>query len=290
MNSFIKKIVVCIAVFSLFGICFAQVEENEGPTINLDYGKGKLSPNPVYDFTYFVPLISKTPVTHWISEGNDQAAQVISHTKKTKGDKFTVKCKLKFTGDGCFRNVFDSQDMIEYNKQFFDEGGTLKRLLEYIEFKGNSHGCIEIKGRIDGEIEIVETIEIDFACKGQSPVMISMYDLDCEDGKYNTDHKKNYILARVNKLTFKQYDEDPAMTVEVASIRPAENKEGWMANFAGKMVSLFMPPMKVTQSGNDTMLSFGSALNRKESAFIFPKAENLNDLVAVVDADGHPTP
>ena len=289
MISFSRHIIVCLAIFALFGVC-AKAEKDNGPTINLDYGKGQLSPNPVSDFTYFVPLISKTPVAHWISEENDQAAQIISHKKKNDGDSFEVECRVKFTGDGCFRNVFDPQDMIEYNKQFFKEGDTIKRLLEYIEFKGASSGCIKIVGRIENGIELIENIEIDFACKGKSPVMISMYNLDCEDGNYNAEHKKSHILVRINKLIFNRCDEDPAMSVEVASIRPASNKEGWMASFAGKMVNIFMPPMKITQSGNDTMLSFGGALNRKENAFIFPKAENLNGMVALVDTNGHPIP
>jgi hypothetical protein len=258
-------------------VSFSAYATNEnGPTINLDYGKGKLSANPVSEFMYFVPLVSKTPVSRWISEQNDQSAQVVSHTKTVKGNSFTVKCELKITGNGSYRNVFNFDDMLQFKKQFFDEGGTIKRMLEYIQFEGESLGCISIKGKIDGGIETVQTVEIDFGYSDESPVLISMYDIECKDGKYNDKDKKSCMLVRVNKLSFERCDENPVMKVDVASVRSAKNKEGFLARFTGQLVNIFMPPMEITQDGNDAMLSFGAALTREDNAFIFPKAENLN--------------
>ena len=268
-----------------------EVTCDQGPTISLDYGTDTDNINTVCEFLYFVPLVSKTPVTQWVSADNTQSAKVISHKKVISGDSFTVTCTVEFTGAGTSKNIFDFDDMIEYKKQFFKEGETIKRILEYIELTGDSTGSIEIKGRVDGGIETVETIEIIFNRNGQSPVLISMYDLDCENGTYDENQKKNHYLARVEKLSFKRCDENPAMIVDISSIRPAKSKEGMMAALAGKVLSVFLPPMQIKQAGNDTMMNFGAAINRKEPSFIFPKAENVTEMVAMAkDTEDHPKP
>lgn len=295
MKRYFRYIAVCVFVFAGLGSITADDVTNaavgdKGPTISLDYGAGTASANSVSEFLYFVPLISKTDVTQWISANNTQSAKVTSHCKETDGNSFTVRCQVQFEGEGSSKNIFNYDSMIEYKKQFFKEGETIKRVLEYIEFTGDSTGCFEINGRIDGGIETVEDVIIDFSCEDKSPVIISMYDLECKNGKYDFNKKKNHFIARVNKLTFKRCDEDPAMMVDIASIRPAKAKEGFMASFAGKVLNMFLPPMQIKQSGNDTMLSFGAALNRKEPAFIFPKADNVSTMVAMADSNRNPEP
>jgi hypothetical protein len=288
MRSFCSLILVVgifVASFNTSPVCARQrrsVKKACGPTINLDYGQDKLAPNPISHFMYFVPLVAHTPIESWMSSKNTQQAEFISHSRKNKGNSFVVKSSFKVSGKGSFRNIFDSTEMIEFNKQFFKKGATMKHLLDYIAFEGGTVGCMEVKGKTIGHIDTVEEVIVSFNCKGKkSPVIVAMHDIKPANGKYSYDNRINKIIARVNKLRFKQSSGKPRMTIEVASIKSAGKKDGLFASVTGMVANVFLPPMPVTQQGNDAMMSFGGALVRKESAYVFPKAANFQLQVAM---------
>ena len=253
----------------------------KGPTINLDYGLNITEPNPVESFMYFVPLTSKTPVANWFSKINDQTAKVISYSKKTKKDSFTVECQFAMNGEGVYKNVFNTKKIIETNVKRAKGKGTLKQIPEYISFEGEAVGCIEIKGTIKKGVETVQEVKVSFNKSGKSPVLISMYDVKPKNGKYLYSNRSNNILARVNKLTFKRDSKNPKMDVGIASIRPSKSKEGLIASISGVVATAFLPPMSISQQGSDSMMNFGETLVRKQMAFSFPRAESLEIMVAM---------
>ena len=256
-------------------------KKNCGPTINLDYGQDKLAPNPIANFMYFVPLVAHTPTENWMSSKNTQQAKFISHSRKNKGNSFVVKSSFKISGKGSFKNVFDSTKMIEFNRQFFKKGDTMKYLLDYISLEGGTIGCMVVKGKTIGGIDTIEELTVSFNCKGKkSPVTVAMYDTKSVNGKYSYDNRFNRYIARVNELHFKQSTGKPKMTIEIASVRAAGKKDGFLSSVTGMVANVFLPPMPVTQQGNDAMMSFGGALARKEPAYIFPKTANLQIQVA----------
>jgi hypothetical protein len=276
---------IFLASFNTGTICASQRgndEKNCGPTINLDYGQDKLAPNPISSFMYFVPLVAHTPTESWMSSKNTQQAEFFSHSRKDKGNSFVVKSSFKVSGKGSFRNVFDSTEMIEFNRQFFKKGDTMKHLIDYIAFEGGAIGCMEVKGKTIGQIDTIQEVVVSFNCKGKkSPVTVAMYDTKPVNGKYSYDNRFNRYVARVNKIRFRQSSEKPRMCIEVGSVRSADKKDGLFASVTGVIANIFLPPMPVTQHGNDAMMSFGGALARKESAYVFPKAANFQMQVAM---------
>ena len=288
MRSFYSLILVvgiCVASFNTAPVCARQrrnVKKACGPTINLDYGQDKLAPNPIENFMYFVPLVAHTPTENWMSSKNTQQAEFISHSRKNKGNSFVVKSTFKVSGKGSFRNVFDSTEMIEFNKQFFKKGNTMKHLLDYIALEGGTIGCMEVRGKTAGGVDKVQEVIVSFNCKGKkSPVMVAMHDIKSANGNYSYDNRTNKIVARVNKIRFKQSSGKPKMTIEVASIKSAGKKDSIFSSVTGMVANVFLPPMPVTQKGNDAMMSFGQALARKESVYVFPKAESLQLQIAM---------
>ena len=289
MKSFYSLLLVVGILFASFNIqpCFAgqkpHIEEICGPTINLDYGSDRFAPNPISHFMYFVPLIAHTPVEARMSSKNTQQAEFISYSRRNKSHSFVVKSCFKVSGKGSFRNIFNSTKMIEFNRQFFKKGDTMKHLLDYISFEGETIGYVEVKGRTVGQIDTVEEVVVSFKHKSKkSPVLVSLYDAKPVNGKYDYDKRINKFLARVNRLSFRQSAGKPKMSIDVASIRPADKKEGFFASVTGMIANIFLPPIPVTQEGNEAMIGFGSALAGKEAAYVFPKAENLQIQVAMI--------
>jgi hypothetical protein len=231
---------------------------------------------------YFVPLVAHTPTESWMSSKNTQLAEFISHSRKNKGNSFVVKSSFKVSGKGSFKNVFDSTAMIEFNRQFFKKGATMKYLIDYIAFEGGTIGCMEVKGKTTGGIDTVKEVIVSFNCKGKkSPVTVAMYDTKSINGEYRYEKRFNRYVARVNEISFKQSSGMPKMNIEIASVRSADKKDGLFASVTGAIANIFLPPMPVTQQGNDAMMSFGGALTRKESAYVFPKAVDFQTQVAM---------
>ncbi len=109
----------------------------------------------------------------------------------------------------------------------------------------------------------------------KSPVTIGLYDIKPVKGKYEYKRRSKEKVARVNSLKFKAGQADPKMVIEVASIRNKNSKEGLLCKVKGSIANLFIPPIKVSESGNGTMLDFGYALYRGQDLFTFPVASNL---------------
>ena len=256
-----------------------------GPTINLDYGQDRLEPNPVSTFAYFVPLVAHTPIENWMSNGNSQIAEFTSYKRKSNSSSFTVKCQFEMSGKGTFKNIFNPAEMLKHNLTLadrVDKDGTVKHLVDYILFEGDALGCIEIKGKIKNNVDIVEEISISFKDKSKkSPVLLKMYDTKPVNGKNIVENRKNEYIARVNKLSFKRSGDKPCMTIELASIRSAKNKESIFSSLGGMVLNMFLPPMPITELGNDSMLSFGEALTNKQSAYVFPSADKFDVQVAM---------
>jgi hypothetical protein len=108
-----------------------------------------------------------------------------------------------------------------------------------------------------------------------------MYDTKPVNGKNLVENRKNEYIARVNKLSFKRSGDKPSMTIELASIRSAKNKESIFSSLGGMVLNMFLPPMPITEIGNDSMLSFGEALTHKQSAYVFPAAGGLDVQIAM---------
>lgn len=264
----------------------ASEKENCGPTIKLDYGCNQLEPNPVSTFAYFVPLVAHTPVENLISDGNSQIAEFTSYKRKSNSNSFSVKCRFEMSGKGSFKNLFDPTEMLKHNMTIENRNrkdGTVKYLIDYILFEGDAFGYIEVKGKIKNKIEIVEEVTISFKDKNKkSPVLLKMYNTKPVNGKNLPENRTNEFIARVNKLSFKRCNNKPTMDVDIASIRSVTKKESLFSSVTGMVVNVFLPPMPITQIGNDAMIGFGEAITQKQSAYVFPSAENLGVRVAMV--------
>ncbi len=163
----------------------ANLQTLTGPTIFLDYGQGKPALNPVDNFMYFVPLISRTLVETKKNSGNSQQSRVISYKKFVDSATFRVCCEFEMNGNGFYTTFFEPNAMIKDYRQYTKKGKDLKHMLDFIKFEGQCFGVIEIKGKLSQAAETIEEVKIHFNHKNhKSPVTIGIYGVRYVNGDY----------------------------------------------------------------------------------------------------------
>ena len=253
------------------------VSELAGPTLHLDYGRGKSPGNPVAEFMYFVPLISPEPVSVVKSPGNTQCARMVSATRSFTAKSFLVTCEFEFVGEGNQRDVFDHTDKARRHEQELKEGGSLDHQLDSINIEGAGNVRVEVEGTMTGRVPTVTEIRLRFNGRGRSsPVTIGLYDIRYLNGAIQP---RNESVARVNTLIFRRKPGPTKMDITVASVKRKDAGSNFWQNLVGGLkattANLFLKPIAVEPAGNEAMLNFGLALASESPAFTFPHARNL---------------
>lgn len=253
----------------------ASTDTNQiGPTLILGYDQSSRE-NSIYSFMYFVPTISPTLVEMQISDDSEQMGRFVSYDYQQHGTRFTAVTTFEMTGQGFYNNVFDPKNAIRWNAKVQDSPKKLRKVLEYIKFKGEGVGRIEITGEIENGKKQVNQVNIKFDHAGTSPVTIGIYDIKRKNDRYNYENAQNRIIARINELTFNRTSDQPRMAIELDSISNSEEKAGFLACLKGAIANLMIKPIKITDEGNQSMMNFGLAIAEKQGSFTFPKAKNL---------------
>ncbi len=278
----------CFAANSLAGKACCQTSENidscekdnsqnQGPTLLLGYSDQSKF-NPIFSFMYFVPLISPTLVEMNISPDCQQQGRFVSYRFEKDDDTFTTVSEFEMIGEGFYKNVFDKDNTIRWNAEINDYPEKLMKVLDYIKFKGEGYGRIEVRGKIKDGVKEVRKVEVDFNARdSRSPVVIKVYDLESQEGLYNYENASNQIVARINSLTFEKTDGQPKMAIKLSAISDSEQDSGFWGSLKGKLANLFLKPIPISKQGNSAMLEFGLYLTNKEDAFTFPRAKNLKE-------------
>ena len=248
-----------------------------GPTLQLDYGSGKSSGNPIAEFMYFVSLIAPEPVMSSQSRGNTQRARVVSNTLRFTGKTFQVTCEMEFTGAGDQRNVIDHTEKIRQHERELKAGASLDEQLQSINIEGTGSVSIEAEGTMADRVPIVNEVRLRFNGHGkESPVTTGLHNIKYVDGAFVS---RDEIVARVNTLTFKRKPGQPRMEITIASVKPRDAGDTIWQNFVGSIkgtaANLFIKPIVVQTVGNEAMLNFGQAIVLQAPAFTFPRAKNL---------------
>jgi hypothetical protein len=275
---------LCCLIFAFFSVIFTYgqslvSEMATGPTLKLSYSSDQKTLNPVDAFMYFVPLTSPTSVVAATEAGTTLSAAVTSwETREDKG-KIYLKCNFQVSGSGSYCTFYDPNEMI----QLFSENNTSKRkeltkLLDWIRLSGPCLGQISGVGKIVGSDIQMEYIEVQFNSKNTvSPVEVSIYDIPSVKGEYLYENRRNSKIARINSLKFRQCDGGvPHMSVELASVKKAEEKEGFFSGLTAIIANILSTSTPVSVVGNTTMMDFGRALYEKQQNFTFPRAENFS--------------
>ncbi len=254
-----------------------------GPELRLGYHPEAGQANPVDCFMYFVPLTSPTSVTVSTAPGTTFSANIISWKRRQNGNTVRVECDFEVTGSGSYSAMYDSTEMIQ--KQFTHDKKKkstkeITKLLEWIRLSGACQGRIECIGTVDGEEVQMDSIEVSFnRDNSKSPVEVSIYDVPRKKGQFLYANRKNCQVARVNALKFQRTEDGtPRMSVEIASIKQAEKKEGFFSHLTAMIANILSTSTAVAPVGNSTMMDFGTALYQKQPAFTFPKAANIKQL------------
>ena len=254
----------------------SDVNDANGPTVQLSYDSRIDLKNSTAEFMYFVPLISPTLVDVEISANNQQKARTVSYEKKASSKSFYVACEFEMTGKGFYKNTFNAEEIIAICLSEMKTGEPLTNALDYIKFEGEGIGRIEVRGTITGSVETVTEVDMHFNTRGRkSPVTIGLYTVGPENGRYKYENRYNEIIARVSTLTFKKSAGQPRMGVKLVSVNRAENINGYWGRIKGTIANFFINPVKVSKLGNDTVLNFGLSLLKKQPSFAFPKAINI---------------
>ena len=248
-----------------------------GPTLQLDYGGGRLPDNPLAKFMYFVPLISDVPVCVYTNAGNSQRARVLSFHCRTNGASVQASCEFEFAGTGVERNVFDYSAVIRRHEKDLKAGKLLQHQLESVNIEGSGRGSIEITGTLTKGPLTVTAVRLCFNARGHaSPVTICLGDYGYAGGAVRS---QNELVARVNELIFEQKPGPPKMEVSLASVEAKDAGNGlwqdFMGGLKGMAANLFLPPLGITRDGHQAIMSFGRALATEQSAFTFPFATRL---------------
>jgi len=255
----------------------AQLSRATGPTIRLDYERGKTAGNPIASFMYFVPLISPEPVSSVTSPENSQTAHVISAQRRFTAHAFTVKCDFEITGLGSQQSLFDLTNQIRRHERKLKAGGVMRRQLSSITVEGTGSGQVEVSGTVSNGLQMVTEVRLRFNARGKtSPVSIGLCDIQYREGDFQ---QLNEVVARVNTLTFRRKAGPPKMDVTVASVKKKDASENLWQSLKGSVkglaVNLFIDPLTVEALGHQAMLDFGQALVSGAPTFTFPRARNL---------------
>lgn len=268
--------ILCL-LCSLFAVPASRAAETNGPTIHLYYASKESAPNPVADFMYFVPLISKEPVSSLTSPGCTQSVRITSATRSNSRHSFTVTCEAEITGDGGQQNIFDLARAIQQHESELQNGGSIDRMLKSINVEGEGAITAEVEGGLTNGVATVHEVRLRFNPHGHaSPISIDMCDVHRVNGEART---FNEIVARVNTLTFRRQPGTPVMEVSVASVKNKDAGDSLWQNFKGRVagaaVNMCLEPLPIEATGHQAMLDFGQALVTGAPIFTFPIATNL---------------
>lgn len=280
-----------IALFSLFSLLLVLTVSGyagntytgtsgnllTGPVLRLDYQPDSIPSNPVDCFMYFVPLTSPTPVTIATDPSTTFRASITSWETKQKGSTVFVECDFEVIGQGGYCATYIPDEMIRHSLSRKQKAKEITKLLEWIRLDGPCLGRIEGYGKvIDGKIQM-KSVEVSFnRNNSQSPVHVSIYDIPRVNGEFVYENRINRQIARVNSLGFKCDDDgSPRMSVEIASLKKPEKKEGFFSCLTAMIANILMTSTPVAPVGNTTMMDFGVALYEKEPVFMFPAALNI---------------
>jgi len=223
-------------------------------------------------------MVSLTLVESVSSVDNAQQVGIISCKRLVDDDSFKATIEFRMAGKGFHKNTYDPEDMIADNVKHIKKPEPLKNMLDYITFEGEGYGTVEIEGVRSGPVELATEITVNFNARDhKSPVTIGIYDVKCVNGKYKYENRHNKTIVRVDSLTFRRTAGPAKMEVKLASLYNFQDSENLWAVLKGKIITLFLPPIRIDDLGNDVMLDFGLALYKGEAAFTFPKARKLKE-------------
>jgi hypothetical protein len=248
-----------------------------GPTLQFDYGQGLAHSNAVSKFMYFVPLVSPELISMYTNAGNSQCVRVVSFSNLAKAKTFQATCEFEFTGNGVLKNIFDNSPSVQRHNKELKAGEVIPHQIESISAEGTGCGTLEVEGILTNGQQFVTEVRMRFNSHGHiSPINIELGDLTYHDGAI---HYENEMVARVNTLTFRQDCTDPKMEVTLDSVKRKDAPDTLWQNFLGGVKGIaanaFLPPIRVTPEGNQTMMDFGQALAAEKKAFTFPFATRL---------------
>ena len=271
-----RRLLPALLLLAAMGGSAGRAADINGPTIRLCCGAVQAT-NPVTDFMYFVPLISREPLDSFTSPGSMQSVRMISSKRRVSGRSFATTCEIELAGDGWQKSVFDLAPAIHQHERQLQNGGSLKRRLKSIDVQGAGAFIVEVEGAVSNDVPIVNQVRLRFNAHGHtSPVWIDLCDIRRIDDTFGP---TNEIRARVNNLTFRRKTGPPTMEVSVASIKHSGAGNGFWQNLkggvAGAAVNMFMAPLTVEAAGHQAMLDFGQALVSGAPTFTFPRARNL---------------
>ncbi|MCE5186980.1 MAG: hypothetical protein LLF76_12730 [Planctomycetaceae bacterium] len=229
-------------------------------------------------FMYFVPLTSPTSIVIATQSNNTLRAKVTSWKTEQADGKAYVECDFTISGDGSYCAFYDPNEMIQdCSHENGPEASEYPELLEWIRLSGSCLGHIRAVGKVAGNSVKMERIEVRFNYRGtQSPVEVSIYDVPRVDGEFLYANRRNCRIARINSLQFKQCSNGlPRMSVQLASIRKAHRRDGFLSGLTAMIANLLSTTTPVSTIGNATMMEFAKALYEKEQAFTFPQARNF---------------
>jgi len=255
----------------------SRAADTNGPTIQLRFGPEAAAANAVADFMYFVPLISREPVSSLTSPGSTQSVRILSAKRHFSKHSFAVVCEVEVTGDGWQQSVFDLAPSIHRVESQLEKDGCLSRRLKSIDVRGAGAITVEVEGVVSNDVATVREVRLRFNAHGHaSPVWINMCDIRRVNGAVRP---ANESLARVNTLTFRRQPGPPTMEVTVGSVKHKDAGDGFWQNLKGRLagtaVNMFLDPFTVEAAGHEAMLDFGQALVSGAPTFTFPRARNL---------------
>jgi hypothetical protein len=247
-----------------------------GPTLRLNFEGADSPKNPVAEFMYFVPLISKEPVSVVESPGNAQFARMVAAQRSFTDQSFLVTCEFEFAGDGRQQNIFDHTAKIKQREQSLKAGGSLKHQLGAINIEGAGCVSVRVTGTVTNHVPTVTEVQLRFSSRGRnSPVTIDLHDVYYADGAFCN---RNDCVANVGTLAFHRQAGPAKMEISLTSIRSKDaGRSVWQnfkASLKGVTANLFIKPIAIDPAGNETMLNFGRALATQASKFTFPLATN----------------
>jgi hypothetical protein len=271
------------AGLSAYGICTDCPEtfEPSGPTLLIDYKDGGQG-NPVDIFMYFVPLVAPTTMDVYTDPNTTLNARIISRTSKESSSRFTTTCIFEVRGKGVYEAFFEPTEMIAFNLEGNTAPRTLHNLLRSIRVDGPMRGFLEVTGTIQNHQRQVKQVQVRFDLAGKSPVTAHLYDVKCDGKNCFFENRLHEQVARIDSLRFVRGGNPPRMITEVGSVAGEKQKEGILAAFKAILANWLLPPLPITTVGNETMMSFGTALDATQSTFTFPYAQNLRQSLSAL--------
>ena len=273
-SSFILRLVLLLTALS--GLA-THAADTSGPTIQLRCGQTEAPANPVRDFMYFVPLISRDPVFSMASPGSTQSVRILSARRHFSKHSFTVVCEVELSGDGWQQSVFDLAPFLRRRQSQTQKDGSLGRHLKSIDVQRAGDNTVEDEGAVSNEVATVREVRLHFNAHGHaSPIWINTCDIRQVNGKVRS---ANETMAQVNTLTFRRQPGPPTMEVSIACVKHKDAGDGFWQNLKGRLAgtaaNLFIDPFVIEAAGHKAMLDFGQALVSDAPTFTFPHAENL---------------